>query len=100
VIFATLEDETGIANIVVWPKLFERYRRETLESKLLCVTGELQREGIVIHVIAKRLYDLTHRLSALIGTDSPALEPPNTTGYKTKRPGYIKPGMYPSHDFH
>ena len=100
VIFATLEDETGIANIIVWPKLFDRYRRETLESKLLCVTGELRREGIVIHVIAKRLYDLTHRLSALTGTDSPALEPPNTAGDKTKRPGYINPGMYPSRDFH
>ena len=100
VIFATLEDETGIANIIVWPKLFDRYRRETLGSKLLCVTGELQREGIVIHVIAKRLYDLTHRLIALTGTDSPALEPPGTAGDETKRPIYVKPGMYPSRDFH
>ncbi len=100
VIFATLEDETGIANIIVWPKLFDRYRRETLGSKLLCVTGELQREGIVIHVIAKRLYDLTHRLIALTGTDNPALQPPSTAGDETKHPVSVKPGMYPSRDFH
>jgi error-prone DNA polymerase len=100
VIFATLEDETGTANIIVWPKLFDRYRRETLGSKLLCVTGELQREGIVIHVIAKRLYDLTHRLIALTGTDNPALQPPGTAGDETKHPVSVKPGMYPSRDFH
>ena len=65
VIFATLEDESGIANIIVWPKLFERYRKETLASKLLVVTGELQREGIVIHVIAQRLQDRTEALLEL-----------------------------------
>ena len=100
VIFATLEDETGTANIIVWPKLFERYRRETLGSKLLCVTGELQREGIVIHVIARRLQDLTHRLIALTETGNPVLEPPGTAGDETKRPIYVKPGLYPSRDFH
>ena len=75
VIFATLEDETGIANIIVWPKLFERQRKETLASKLLVVTGELQREGIVIHVIAQRLQDRTAALYALAdggNTDTPS----------------------------
>ena len=74
-IFATLEDETGIANIIVWPKLFERQRKETLASKLLVVTGELQREGIVIHVIAQRLQDRTAALYALAdggNTDTPS----------------------------
>ena len=99
-IFATLEDETGIANVIVWPKLFERYRRETLGSKLLCVTGELQREGIVIHVIARRMRDLTHRLVQLANDAGPTLEPPHTSGDETKRPIHVKPGMYPSRDFH
>ncbi|MCH8002094.1 MAG: hypothetical protein IIA34_10615, partial [Proteobacteria bacterium] len=62
VIFITLEDETGIANLIVWPKMFERYRRETLGARLLCVTGELQREGLVIHLIAHRMRDLSDRL--------------------------------------
>lgn len=100
VIFVTLEDETGIANVIVWPKLFERYRRETLGSKLLCVTGELQREGIVIHVIAKRLHDLTPRLMDLANETSPITEPPYSSGDEGKRPVHVKPGMYPSRDFH
>ena len=65
IIFSTLEDETGIANVIIWPKLFNRYRRETLASRLLFVEGVLQREGIVIHIIAKRLLDITNRLMAL-----------------------------------
>ncbi|MBT5049880.1 MAG: error-prone DNA polymerase [Rhodospirillaceae bacterium] len=100
VIFATLEDETGIANVIVWPKLFERYRRETLGSKLLCVTGELQREGIVIHVIARKMRDLTGRLMTLANETNPVLEPPHYAGDGAKRPTYIKPGLYPSRDFH
>ena len=100
VIFATLEDETGIANIIVWPKLFERYRRETLESKLLCVTGELQREGIVTHVIARRLQDLTHRLIALSEASNPMSARAYTEETARKLPGSVKPGMFPSRDFH
>jgi error-prone DNA polymerase len=58
VVFMTLEDETGIANIVVWSSLLDRFRRAMLGSSLLLVTGRLQRspEGIV-HVIADRLDD-------------------------------------------
>jgi error-prone DNA polymerase len=71
VIFMTLEDETGIANIVVWPKVFERYRRTVLTSRLLAVEGKLQREGLVIHVIAERLIDLSHLLDNLAAIDAP-----------------------------
>ncbi|MEE8334047.1 MAG: OB-fold nucleic acid binding domain-containing protein, partial [Alphaproteobacteria bacterium] len=84
VIFITLEDETGIANLIVWPKLFERYRKETLGARLLLVSGELQREGLVIHVIARRLRDLTDRLMALAGNSA---DPRLGTAY-------------PSRDFH
>ena len=59
VIFATLEDETGIANIIVWPKIFERFRAIVLGARLLRVWGRLQSEQGVIHVVAERLEDLT-----------------------------------------
>jgi error-prone DNA polymerase len=65
VIFATLEDETGVANIIVWPDVFARYRKTVLAARLLGVEGPLQREGLVTHVIARRLFDLTPRLAAL-----------------------------------
>ena len=67
VIFATLEDETGIANIVVWPRVFERYRRIVMTAKILRVSGRLQREGKVIHLIADALYDHTDLLARLAG---------------------------------
>ncbi len=65
VIFMTLEDETGIANIVVWPKVFETFRRIVLTSRLIAIDGTLQREGLVIHVIAERALDLSHLLNGL-----------------------------------
>jgi error-prone DNA polymerase len=86
VIFATLEDETGIANIIIWPKTFERYRKTVLASSLLGVDGTLQREGIVIHVIAERLVDLSHHLQAL--AESPDdMTPPLARADEVKRPG-------------
>jgi error-prone DNA polymerase len=69
VIFATLEDETGIANIIVWPKIFERFRAIVLGARLLRVWGRVQSEQNVIHVVAEKLEDLTPLLS-LLSTDS------------------------------
>jgi error-prone DNA polymerase len=69
VIFITLEDETGVSNLVVWPRTFERFRRVVMAARLIKVTGKLQREGIVTHVIADHLEDMTHRLRALAGPD-------------------------------
>jgi error-prone DNA polymerase len=78
VIFVTLEDETGIANLIVWPDAFQRYRREVMGSTLLTCTGLLQREGLVIHVVADRLVDLSRRLREL--NDPEPLTPrPNAT---------------------
>jgi error-prone DNA polymerase len=62
VIFSTLEDETGIANIVIWSKVFEINRRAVLGSRMLAVKGQLQREGLVIHVIAREFTDMTPQL--------------------------------------
>ena len=65
VIFITLEDETGIVNIIVWPKVFAKNRRTVMTAQFLEVRGKIEREGLVIHVIADRLIDLSHRLRTL-----------------------------------
>jgi error-prone DNA polymerase len=65
VIFATLEDETGIANVIIWPKVFEKFRKVVLRSRLLGITGVVQREGRVIHVIARHLGDYSYLLDEL-----------------------------------
>ncbi len=65
VVFITIEDETGIANLIVWPQILERFRRAALGATLLRCTGKLQREESVIHVVADRLDDLTPRLNTL-----------------------------------
>ncbi|MDQ6482142.1 error-prone DNA polymerase [Dyadobacter sp. LHD-138] len=57
--FITIEDETGIANLVVFKKLFDRYRKEIMRSTLLMVEGKLQREGEVTHVVVRRCYDMS-----------------------------------------
>ena len=75
VIFITLEDETGVANLVVWPSVFERFRRVVLGAQLLVVQGRLQKEGLVIHVIAERLVDRSDLLRRLAATD-PAFKSP------------------------
>ena len=69
VIFATLEDETGVANTVIWPQTFERYRRIVLGSRLMGVQGKVQRKGLVIHVVAYSLLDLSHHLEHLTDLD-------------------------------
>jgi error-prone DNA polymerase len=66
VTFVTLEDETGSTNLVVWPSIAQRQRRELLGARLLCVTGTVQREGEVLHVVAKRLEDWSAMLGALV----------------------------------
>ena len=66
VTFLTIEDETGHSNLVVWGDLARRQRRVLLESRLLGVSGEVQREGEVVHVVAKRLYDYSPLLGELI----------------------------------
>jgi error-prone DNA polymerase len=62
VVFMTLEDETDIANIIVWPKVFERNRRTVMTSRFLAVRGRLQRAGLVIHVVAENFIDLSAEL--------------------------------------
>lgn len=76
VCFITIEDETGVANLVVFRSLFEQYRKEILYSRLLMVEGKVQREGSVIHVVVKHCYNLTVLLGELgvQPTDADALQ--------------------------
>ena len=65
VIFVTLEDETGTANVIVWASAFERFRRAVIAGRCLKVTGRLQRDGDVTHVVAEQIEDI----SALLDRD-------------------------------
>jgi error-prone DNA polymerase len=65
VMFITLEDETDVANLVVWPDLFEKHRRVVLGASMMAVRGRVQREGDVIHVVAQRLDDLSSLLASV-----------------------------------
>jgi error-prone DNA polymerase len=68
VIFVTLEDETGHINLIVWNDLAERQRKELIASRLLAVRGQVQREGRVVHVLARHLEDLSPLLGRLATT--------------------------------
>ncbi|XBQ16673.1 MAG: error-prone DNA polymerase [Oceanicaulis sp.] len=112
VIFATLEDETGVANVIVWQSVFARFRRVVIGSKLLAVTGKLQREGEVIHLVADQLIDRTGLLGRLAeGGFDPGLShadeiarPGMDAREKAKRgQGFATPGaeiIPASRDFH
>lgn len=110
VIFLTLEDETGVSNVVVWPKVYERFRRIVMGGRLLKVRGYLQREGIVVHLIAQDIQDMSHKLYEL---GHPMPEALTTEGTRTddspKKSRYPARAMhprdqakrlFPSRDFH
>lgn len=66
VIFLTLEDETGICNIVVWRKKYEEFRRAVIAGRMLRVTGRIQRDNGVCHVLADSIEDISHMLDELL----------------------------------
>jgi error-prone DNA polymerase len=92
VIFMTLEDETGIANIVVWNHIFTRYRRVVLGARLIGVIGRVQSESNVIHVVADRLIDLSEYIGDLTA--------PAGRGDEVIHPGNDSRTLFPSRDFH
>ncbi|VDC24722.1 error-prone DNA polymerase [Pseudogemmobacter humi] len=110
VIFLTLEDETGVSNVVVWPKTYARFRRIVMGGRLLRVTGRLEREGIVTHLIADRIEDLSHRLADLghplesaVGITRPeADDAPRPARYAARahHPREQAKRLFPSRDFH
>jgi error-prone DNA polymerase len=118
VVFMTLEDETGIANIVVWPKVMEQFRKEVMGARLILVEGYIQSSPEeVTHLVAQRLYDRSHDLAGLANDAlsrkhavpaGPALiEPlhddrrqhPDNPGQKIRHPRNVRI-LPPSRDFH
>ncbi|MBB4610949.1 error-prone DNA polymerase [Sphingomonas yabuuchiae] len=79
VMFITLEDESGIANLVVWPKVFEANRRTILSAGMIAVRGRVQREGEVVHLVAQRLTDLSAELAS-VGERGSAFSLPHGRG--------------------
>ena len=106
-IFVTLEDETGVTNVVIWARLFERYRRAVMAARLMLVEGVVQRspEG-VIHLMASRIVDRTAELERLSETQTTT--PPTSRGCEDLHPGYTQTHGHPrnlrvlpkSRDFH
>jgi len=98
--FITLEDETGTSNLVVFAKLFDTYRKEIIQSRLLMVEGTLQKEGAIVHVIVKKCYNISRLLGKLTSskedifsdttmsrsdeTTSPFLKKKDSVGVQTK----------------
>ncbi len=110
VIFLTLEDETGVSNVVVWRKVYERFRRIVMGGRLLRVTGYLQREGIVTHLIAQNIQDVSYKLTELghpldeaIHTEGPrADDTPKRARHPARamHPRDQAKRLFPSRDFH
>jgi error-prone DNA polymerase len=65
VMFITIEDETGVANLIIWPSVFEEQRRVILSAGMMGINGRVQREGEVIHIIAQKVEDLTKMLQGV-----------------------------------
>ena len=71
IMFITIEDETGIANLVLWPSLFEKQRRLVLSAGMIACRGRVQREGTVIHVVVEHLTDLSQELRSVGNRSAP-----------------------------
>lgn len=69
--FITLEDASGIANLVVWPTVFERFRRTILSAGMVAVRPRIRREGEVVHLVTQRLTDLSAELAGVGQRDIP-----------------------------
>jgi len=93
VVFLTMEDETGNGNVVVWPDRFERFRRVVIGARLIRIEGRVQRNGIVVHLVAEHVSDMSDDLVQLMhhqGLDSTAdlpkpLRSKSQTGRRTPR---------------
>jgi error-prone DNA polymerase len=86
VVFVTLEDEVGIANLVIWPKVFEAHRRIVMGARLLAVRGHVQREGIVIHLVAEHLWDWSSHLDRIAELDEFKLQTGRGDQVRSDRP--------------
>ena len=71
VIFITLEDEFGVCNVIVWQKIYQQFRRAVIAGRLLRVTGRLQRQSGVTHVVAEHVEDISALLDRLVALHEP-----------------------------
>ena len=111
VVFMTLEDETGTSNVVVWQKTYEANRTTVINCRLARVYGKLERKGIVTHLIAHQIDDISHKLVELAAYDldggkcdlpqQPATTAP-TDGYvaRARHPREQAKVLFESRDFH
>ena len=108
VIFLTLEDETGTANVVVWKKIYEAFRKAVIAGRLVRVIGRIERDGLVVHLIAERIEDLSPLLSTLgrpvmiDANDGRADETKRPVGgsvRSTRHPREQAKVLFPSRDF-
>ncbi len=97
VIFMTIEDETGIANIIVWPKVMEAHRPIVMGARLVEIEGQVQKADGVTHVIARKLKDRSHDLIKLMDRPDPTRPTPPSPHQRHPRSMRIVP---PSRDFH
>ena len=112
VVFLTLEDETGVSNVVVWAKVYEHFRAIVMGARLLKVSGYLQREGIVVHLIAQDIQDMSYKLSELghpmdnsVGETLPQADDApraraSTSAGRAFHPRDQANKLFPSRDFH
>jgi len=107
VCFITLEDEAGVANLVIWPKLFEHFRPVIMSARLLVAHGRVQTDGRVIHIVVDRLEDRTDRLDRL-SQERLDVSPVRGDHPTHPLPGQVAPRRHPrdvrvipkSRDFH
>ena len=109
VVFMTLEDETGVANAVVWPKTLERYRKVVMGARLILIKGRIQRHEDIIHVVCGQLEDRSDWLRELAEeTRDPRLPATNADEVVKPDPGDARAAGHPrlarvipkSRDFH
>ncbi len=96
VIFLTLEDETGVVNVIVWRNIYEKFRRAVIAGRMLRVTGRLQRAHGVSHVLAEQIEDLSAMLDTLVQapprSSATGQHPDPRTPQDTKTPATVRRG--------
>ncbi len=96
VVFMTIEDETGIANVVVWPKTLERYRREIMSARLMLIRGRIQRHEDIIHVVSAVVEDRSDLLATLMEDADGPMPVPIANADEVLRPEPVS-ARSPSH---
>jgi error-prone DNA polymerase len=86
VVFMTIEDETGIANVVVWPRTLERFRRVVMAGRLVLIRGRVQRHEDIVHLVSTQLEDLSGLLDTLAEAPDASVPVPIARADEVRRP--------------